>query len=91
MQQQGVQLTSEVIGQYKIEAWDDRVGHKLAKIVLVESQQFIDAARSTAAQLIIGGQGRLHIEIEQQYAQTRVRSGSAQIGCGGSLANTAFR
>src|SRR3989344_159280 len=62
----------------------------ISKVTLVERQQFVDSARCAVAQLIVGGQRGLHVEVEQQYAQSRVRGEPAQIGGGGGLAHTAF-
>jgi hypothetical protein len=69
VQQQGVQLAPVVVGQHQVQARDDRAGHELAEVALVEGQQLIDAARRALGQLVVGGQGGLHVEIEQQHAQ----------------------
>jgi len=80
-----------VVGQHQVQARDDRAGHELAKVALVEGQQLIDAARRALGQFVVGGQGGLHVEIEQQHAQARVRGEPAQVGGRRGLADAALR
>ena len=79
-----------VVGEHQVQARDDRAGHKLVEVALVEGQQFIDTARRAVSQLVVGGQGGLHIEIEQQHAQPGVRSETTQVRSRGGLADPTF-
>ena len=53
VQQQSVQFASVVVGEHQVQARDDRAGHKLVEVALVEGQQFIDTARRAVSQLIV--------------------------------------
>ncbi len=91
VQQQGAQLAPVVVGQHQVQTRNDRAGHELAEVALVEGQQLIDATRRTVSQFVVGRQGGLHVEIEQQHAQPRVGDEPAQVRGSGGLADATFR